>query len=246
MINRVMQVLHVINGFIRQMGAGLSRPFRWLFAKMSAVLMPIWYQFKNQLTARLSPVFLPIWQRGIVIWQNLAPREQKVIGIGFVLVLACLFWLLVWDPLYQAKQRALKQLPLVQAQHMAVIQSVAIIQAQGGAKENTPISQQQIVDAFRERGLEVETSSGQEDRVWRLSIKQASWADFYQIWRKIALMDESIQIESLRLERIGTVDDEEKSKKIAAPAIPSASPLGQVAPDGLFVVNVSFIRVPKS
>jgi len=245
MSNRVMQVFHVVNGLIRQLGFALSRPFRWVFAKVGTSLMPIWYRLKNELTARLSPLFLPIWQRGIVIWQNLAPREQKVIGIGFVALLICLFWLLVWDPLYQAKQRALKQLPLVQAQHMAVIQAVASIQAQGGAKERTPVSQQQIMAAFRARQLEVEASTGEEDRVWRLSIKQVSWADFYQVWRQVGSMDESIQIESLRLERIGATDEAENSKKAPLLLSPATSPLGSAPPDGLFVVNVSFIRVPK-
>ncbi|MBL8510121.1 MAG: type II secretion system protein M [Betaproteobacteria bacterium] len=71
----------------------------------------------------LSP-FQPLLQR----WQRLAPRTQRLLLMGTLLLMIGLFWATVWQPASRQRASALQRLPVLQQQLQLMRQQALEVQ----------------------------------------------------------------------------------------------------------------------
>lgn len=70
------------------------------------------------------------WERLRAWWGTLAPREQRVLGAGAIVVAGAILYLGVWEPLAQARRD--RQLALEDARALAAQLEALAVEIQGG------------------------------------------------------------------------------------------------------------------
>lgn len=111
-------------------------------------------------------------------WQRLAPREQRMLTLAGVVVLAALLWLVAFEPAWKSVntlQHRLPQLRAEAAQLDSILVEIRELQAgtTGGTLTTAEVPPA-LADSLRRAGLEANTSINQTSpESWEVSLHEA-------------------------------------------------------------------------
>jgi hypothetical protein len=171
---------------------------------------------KEKLKGIFSPIINPLGRYGTQVsggvlqflnpwlarfrswWQERETREQRILLSGFWFIVCLLLWLLVLEPTYRGRDRALKQIPILQQQLTEISRLIPVVQSYRSEQVQwaTPT---ELLSFFQSTQAQVAFGEGHSEQNWVFIFSDASWDLVYRNLKIVLEKDPKLILHEFKL-----------------------------------------------
>jgi general secretion pathway protein M len=147
---------------------------------------------------------MTVLESAVQRWQQLQPRERRLLGVGSVLVAIVLLYVVAFEPAWQGRQRLASELPVLRTQ-LAQMEAMAAEARQlaglAGTRDTPEQVRAQVEQSLEAAGLRQQVAQfSHTDRLIDLRFEPVSFAHWLG-WFDTALRETRLRVVDVAIER---------------------------------------------